>query len=95
MCQPNPCNANNVIGAVVHATYSNCDGKSSGETCTPQCLPEYKTSTAPKSITLACDASGAFYGFNQLVCEEACLPGFTSNTGAGVCSPFLAETPAD
>ena len=91
VCEPNSCNAHNVIGAVSDADYTNCDGKSSGETCTPKCLPEYKISTAPEPITLACDTSGAFDGFNELVCDEACLPGFSSNTGTGICAPFFAE----
>ena len=74
------------------AEYTDCDGKTSGETCTPQCLPGYKSSTQPSTITLNCDASGTFYGFNELVCDTACLPGYFSDTGGGVCSPFSTET---
>ena len=92
VCEPNSCDTYSIIGAVRNADYTDCGGKTSGQTCTPQCLTGYKSSTEPSTIALNCDASGTFYGFNDLVCDTACLPGYFSETGGGVCSPFSTET---
>ena len=88
---PFSCDVNNVPNAVSGATYTDCDGKSTGQTCTPQCLPGYGISTSASTLTLACDASGDFDGSNALVCVE-CITGMASD-GNSACTPCNAPRP--
>ena len=90
-CAPFSCDVNNVTHAVVGATYADCIGKSTGQTCTPQCLPGYGVSTSPSPLALACDASGDFDGSNALVCVE-CTTGMASD-GNSACTPCNAPRP--
>ena len=84
-CDVNSCDVNNVINAVSGADYSDCDNKTTGQTCTPQCLPGYGMSTSPSAITLACDFRGDFDGSNDLECKE-CTTGVQSD-GTSTCTP--------
>ena len=66
---PNPCvlDVNNLVNAVPHADYSNCDALKPGDTCYPDCLPGYTYATLSDgshtrlSLDLSCDhTTGAF-----------------------------------
>ena len=91
VCDPFPCDANNITHAVDGATYTDCDGKSTGDTCTPQCVPGYGVITSPSTVTLTCDASGNFDGSNELVCNE-CFTGVVSD-GTSTCTPCNGPRP--
>ena len=69
VCEPYPCDVNNVNNAANNAIYTDCDGKSTGETCTPQCFPGYGIKTSPSTVALTCDPNGNFDGSNELVCD--------------------------
>ena len=91
VCDPFPCDVNNVTNAASNAIYTDCDGKSTGETCTPQCVPGYGIKTSPSTVALTCDPNGNFDGSNELVCDK-CLTGVVSD-GTSECAPCNAPRP--
>ena len=61
VCQPNSCDIDDITNAVAFADYSGCDGKTSGEVCTPVCVPGTASITnTSEPIHLVCDADGDF-----------------------------------
>ena len=60
-CQANSCDIDDITNAVAHADYSSCDGETSGEVCTPVCVPGTEQITnVSQPIHLVCDADGDF-----------------------------------
>ena len=82
VCDPFSCDVNNITNSVSDATYADCDGKSTGQSCTPQCLPGYGSRTSPSTLTLVCDINGIFDGSNDLVCEECNTASASDGTSA-------------
>ena len=61
VCQANSCDIDDITNAVASADYSSCDGKTSGEVCTPVCVPGTASVTnASESIHLVCNDDGDF-----------------------------------
>ena len=55
------CDIDDITNAVSFADYSSCDGKGSGQVCTPVCVPGTGPVTnASEPIHLVCDADGDF-----------------------------------
>ena len=59
VCDPYACNVNNITNAVSNADYSDCDFKTTGQFCTPQCFPGYGISStlgtaSAQGIALGC-----------------------------------------
>ena len=55
------CDIDDIVNAVPFADYSSCNGKGSGQVCTPVCIPGTGPVTnASEPINLVCDADGDF-----------------------------------
>ena len=61
VCQPNVCDIDDITNAMAFVDYSSCHGKTTGEVCTPVCVPgtEQITNTS-KPIHVVCDGDGDF-----------------------------------
>jgi hypothetical protein len=59
-CLINTCNGPVKNGAIDVADYSSCSSKTTGVTCTPECLPGYATTVASNGFLLVCETDGAY-----------------------------------
>ena len=91
VCDPFSCDVNNITNAVSDSTYADCDGKFTGQSCTPRCVPGYEIRTSPYTFTLLCDINGDFDGSNDLVCEE-CTTAVASD-GTSACAACNEQRP--
>ena len=55
---------------MAHGDYSDCNAKTTSETCVPTCDPGYRVTNPASTVTLNCDSNGDFDGENDLVCTE-------------------------
>ena len=61
VCQANSCDMDGITNAVAYADYSSCDGKTTGEVCTPVCVPGTESIlNVSQPIHLVCDDGGDF-----------------------------------